>query len=213
MAFFRSNLASGGGGSGVPEFSRTTIAEDSTGTGTLTFTEDYHDYDILLVRLANVETLAVTDVYATASMIDDIYTLMSGIVWNETASNQYAEYAESGSAWTRGSYRNVYISKIIGINCTNKTVTETEIYNRGAYTTTEEAITSTGLFDYDIIVASYAYDGIQFGSVPILKDDMETTDGTRDIMTTPYNGLYVRKMTNTSMSAGFYYSVHGIKFT
>lgn len=210
------NVHMGEGGSASPTFSETVIAT-GTNASTLVFTGDYTDYDLLKFVCVNSSNGKVTEILTTPSTVEAIRAIRSYICFNEYYNNQYVTYRfgnTTSANWTYGAGRNLYISEVRGLTCSNGTITETEIYNRGAYTTTEVAITGkTGLLDYDMIFLSAAYDEIQPNVVNIVKPFGETSSSVRDAVITPYNHAYNIRITDTSMTASYYFYVVGIKFS
>ena len=206
----------GAGGGSTPTFSETVIAT-GTNASTLVFTGDYTDYDLLKFVCVNSSNGKVTEILTTPSTVEAIRAVRSYICFNEYANNQYCVYRFGNTTsddWTYSTSRNLYISEVRGLTCTNGTLTETEIYNRGAYTTTEVAITGqTGLLDYDMIFLSSAYDEIQPNVINIVKPFGETSSSVRDAAITPYNHTYNIRITNTDMTSSYYFYVVGIKFT
>ena len=210
------NVHMGEGGGSAPTFSETVIAT-GTPSSTVVFTGDYMDYDLLKFVCVNNSSGKVTEILTTPSTIEAIRAVRSYICFNEYANNQYISYVfgnTTSANWAYGTSRNLYISEVRGLTCTNGTLTETEIYNRGAYTTTEVAITGkTGLLDYDMIFLSAAYDEIQPNVINIVKPFGETSSSVREAVITPYNNSYNIRITDTDMTAGYYFYVVGIKFT
>lgn len=210
------NVHLGEGGGSAPVFSETVIA---TGTyqSTLVFTGDYMDYDLLKFVCVNNSTGYVTTIITTPNLIEANRTITASIVLNEYANNQYVSYRMGNSSsanWTYDASRNLYVSEVRGLTCTNGTITETEIYNRGTYTTSDVAITGkTGLLDYDMIFISAAYDGVQPNVVNIVKPFGETSSDIRSAIITPYNNAWGIRITDTQMDASKYFYVCGIKFT
>lgn len=205
-----------GGGSSAPTFSETVIAT-GTNASTVVFTGDYTDYDLLKFVCVNSSSGKVTEILTTPSTVEAIRAVRTKICFNEYANNQYCVYYfgnTTSANWTYETSRNLYISEVRGLTCTNGTLTETEIYNRGAYTTTEVAITGkTGLLDYDMIFLSATYDEIQPNVINIVKPFGETSSSVRDAVITPYNYTYNIRITDTNMTASYYFYVVGIKFT
>ena len=208
-AYYRVGIAQTGGGS--PEFRETEIATDTNNTGTLTFTGDIADYDLIKLYLTNSSNATITEILTTPTLLSTVFSQLNEMVFNEYANNQYATYKiTSATTWTRQAYRNIYISSVNGLTCTNKTITETEIYNRGSYGTGNVTITSTGLLDYDMIFVSCSYDGAQPNVVPIVKTLGEDANTRRAAVTTPYGRAESIQISDTTMTASKYYYVCGI---
>lgn len=203
----------GGGGSGLPTFTETVIAT-GTSAGTLTFTDDYHNYPLLIIRLENeYYTSNVTDLLVSPDLIDSIFDISRDIVVNEFQNNQYGNYAKtSATVWTRTAARNVYISEVIGLTCDNYTVEETELYNKGSYDTQDRTISGTDLFDYDMFVIASSVDGIQPNSIATQKP-IGLSGSYYKLGITPYNRFSWITVTDTELSLAPYHYVGGIKFS
>lgn len=100
-----------------------------------------------------------------------------------------------------------------GLTCDNFTVSETEIYNRGSYVVSDVTISGTDLLDYDFILTSMAYDGIQMSLSPSYKGIAEDSDTERYAIVNPYGNMIAITITDTQMSAASYFNAVGIKFT
>lgn len=202
----------GGGGSGLPTFTETVIAT-GTSAGTLTFTDDYHDYPLLVIRITNSSSDEDTDLLVTPDLVDSVFDLSRDIVVNEFQNNQYANYAKtSATVWTRTASRNVYISEVIGLTCDNYTVEETELYNKGYYDTQDTTISGTDLFDYDLFVIASSVDGIQPNSI-VTQKPIGLSGSYYKLGITPYNRFSWITVTDTELSLAPYHYVSGIKFT
>lgn len=194
------------------------FTESSIGTGTntgvLTFTDSYENYQFLIFRSTNSSTGYQNDFLITPESIQSCFDIDQPIVFNQADTNQYGTYAYTDDhTWTRNGYRNVYISEVIGINCTNCNVSKTEIYNKGAYDTTSRAITSTDLLSYDMFIIHMSNDGIEAPALLTMRP-MFFSDSCEsyNLATTPYNTVKVIDVTDTSMSSAQYHYVQGIKF-
>lgn len=201
----------GGGGSGLPTFTETVIATGTSG-GTVTFTDDYEDYPLLVIRITNSSSNNVTDLLVSPNLLDSIFGVANFVV-NEFGNNQYANYEKTSSTiWTRTASRNIYISEIIGLTCDNMTVTETEIYNKGSYDTQSRTISGTDLLDYDLFVIASSVDGVQPNSI-ITQKPIVVVDYKYLIFVTPYYRSQLVTITDTEMSSAPYHYVGGIKFS
>lgn len=204
----------GGGGGGLPTFTETTIAT-GTSAGTLTFTDDYHDYDFVNVKCVNESSGEVTDYLCTPDMIDSIFDLPTDneIAFNEFYTNQYTRYAKTSSTvWTLTGSRNLYISEVTGMACDNFTVTETEIYKKTSYDTQSRTISGTDLLDYDMFIVACSLAYTQPNSIPISKPIYTDSEGYLTIVN-GYNTFTLIRITDTEMSSAPYHYVSGIKFT
>lgn len=155
MAWFAC-LGSGGGSSVEPTFSKTTILDNSSGATSFTFDEDYHDYDFLAITFKNTSTDDESVTIVTPSMLDASFSVALRFTLNFAQTDVYATYSESVSggdiSWTKTNSRTCDVIKVEGISCTNKTVSETEIYSASALSSTALAITSQdSLFEFDYL--------------------------------------------------------------
>lgn len=208
-----SYIRCGGGAEdgGLPTFTETVIATGTSG-GTVTFTGDYHDYPLLIIRITNLNSSTITDLLVSPNMLDSIFSAQNNaIVLNEYGNNQYGTYKQTNSTtWEKQGSRNVIASAVIGLTCVNYTVSETEIYDKGTYDTQSREITGTNLLSYDMLLIATSRDGIgpnaQIIQIPSFVGD------SYDTSITAYNWYYVQRITNTTMTSAPYHYVSGIKF-
>lgn len=140
MAYIRSggilNIEGGGGGGTNPQFTDTVICDNSAlSTGTLTFTDDIEDYDILDFECYNADSQKITHYLTVPEVIMAIKNASSDYVnFNEIGTNQYACYGVSSDnlTWTVRGRRNMLIKSVTGYVCSNMTVTKTEFYKRNS---------------------------------------------------------------------------------
>lgn len=149
-------IAAGGGGGGVtPIFSETVLVDNSSLASSFTFSSDYHNYDFIRFKLYNSSSGAYTYILTTPSSIDAIFDITSYYALNEFHSNQYCDYRQNGLTWTRHGGRNVDVYEVVGLTCTNATVTETEIYKASTQSGTAVTVTTQeNLMDFDWILFS-----------------------------------------------------------
>lgn len=146
----------------VPQFSETLIADNTSHATSFTLTEDYGNYD--MVKIVWYESASSSGfLYTTPDILDEIFSIGVGkLCVNKPSTNYYACYTKSGLTWTRSNQRVIDVHEIYGVTFTNCTMTATDLYKRGASTTTKYAITSqTSLKDYDLFMMSsiHATDG------------------------------------------------------
>lgn len=149
-------IAAGGGGGGfTPAFSETKIVDNTTLASSFTFSQDYHNFDFIKIKLYNSSSTKYTTIITTPTTIDNIYSLTWLVNFNEIGSDQYVCYSRSGLTWSRGGRRNLDIYEVYGLNCTNATVTETQIY-KASYMSGNwvDVTTQLNLFDFDWILFS-----------------------------------------------------------
>lgn len=178
MAFLRSGgvlLQQGGGGGSDPIFSSALICDNTAeSTGTLTFTDDYENYDLLDIELYNTSSLLDFHIMTSPSVISAILNTNSRYInFNEIGGNQYKCYNVSADnlTWSHAGSRNVIIKSVHGLTCTNKTVTTTEFYKRNSIVPVTATIAPVeDLSDYDYIflgIGDGSWDQIQPSNVPI----------------------------------------------
>lgn len=208
----------GGGGSEaqLPEFTSTVIAT-GTSDGTVTFTEDYHNYPLFFIKCVNSAYETITNILCSPSMVDSVFDLPASsgandLVVNECSNDQYANYHKNDlTTWTRRGVRNLYISEVIGLNCTNFNISETEIYNKGFYDTSFREITGSGLLAYNMLLVASSVDGIQPNAIFIVNDFGDLLDAYSAIVT-PYNRSHAINISDTKMTSAPYHYIGGIKF-
>ena len=201
----------GGGGGGMPTFTETVIATGTSG-GTVTFTDDYHDYDLLTIKCINSDNSNVTELLVSPDLIDSVFDISRDLVCNEYQNNVYCVYRKTSSTeWQRVEARNLYISEVIGLVCDNYTLTETELYNRGSYGTSSVTISGTDFLDYDFLLIASSVDGIQPNSIFNAKPAF--VDSVYKIVVTPYNSAIGANVTDIEISSAPYHYVGGIKLT
>ena len=156
MAWYRCT----GGGSNTPLnpiLTSTTICSNPSHTmGTVTFTDDYHNYDFLMFNIYNHGSNPVISLLATPDEIDDMRSISGNkINFNHSGTNLYICYSVSSDhlTWSVYGYRDDCIDSVVGINCTNKTVVATRLYKATSVTATTVVVTSqTAMSSYDFIL-------------------------------------------------------------
>lgn len=210
----------GSGGTVVePEFTKTVIVDNTSEAVSFTFDYDYHDYDFVEIAFKNTSTNDELSIWTTPDAIDACLSGVSTrLTVNFPQTNIYATYSESVSndiiTWTRTNQRTCVITEIKGVNCTNKTVTETEIFEASALSSTAATITTQeSLFDYDcLVMVCNATDRTEV----VLNNTlfpMDYLSGFGIAYFQIYNGYSRIDITENELSAARYYYVGGIKFT
>lgn len=148
-----------GGGSGIlPTFSETVLCDNtSLSTGTLTFTDDYDNYDFVLFECYNTSSQKTSYIFTIPELIDHIISISNHVNFNEWSNNQYVCYTPSANhlSWTRYASRNMILKKATGMNCSNATVTKTTFYERANRTIGAVTVEPTeDLADYDYLFFS-----------------------------------------------------------
>ena len=140
----------------IPEFNKTLLIDNSSKASSFTLTGDYHDYDFVLIKLdynGTIETL-----FVPPSVLDACTTSpFSYLTLDQRNTNIYATYTISGDTWTKVYNRATDIIEIYGCNCTNATVSETEIYYASAISgdpTTVQYAGDLTEFDYIFVVCN-----------------------------------------------------------
>lgn len=137
----------------VPLFTETKIADNSSHASSFTLSEDYGNYD--MVKIVWWESASSSGfLYTTPDILDEIFSVGAGkLCINKPSTNYYVCYGKSGLTWTQTNQRNIYVHEVYGVSFTNCTMTATDLYRRGASTTTKYAVTSqTSLKDYDLFM-------------------------------------------------------------
>lgn len=197
MTYFRSLgviVAGGGGGSTEPTFTETLIADNTSKTDDVYLDSDWSTYDFLRFELENTNTNTTLSIISIPEIVTAIFTGSSNIVnFNEVGNNQYVCYQKvNGTRWHKYGARNLVLTKVYGINCSNMSVTKTELYQKSSIAATLETITLVeDSSDFDYIFASMcdgSYDETQLAnSVTCMSNVFDKCgDGARCI-TNAYN--------------------------
>ena len=202
-----------------PEFTETQLVDNSGLATSFTLSEDYGNYDMVKVVFYDSYNTKYVDIVTTPDMLDEIFSVSTYVCFNNTMTNRYACYSKSGLTWTRGAQRTGIITAIYGIKFTNCVMTATDLYKRGALTTTAEAITSqTSLKQYDMFVMSAITntDGSETVICPIFQNSLNSISS--KLTDAVFLGAYytkgiLAKISEYGFTAGQYFMVQGIKFT
>ena len=203
------------GGSVIYEFTKTLIADNTSISNTITFTDDYTTYDFLEFEWYNISSTVTTIILTTPEIVEEIFLHSNGLFNASEHSNQYGSYHKlTSTSWELDHGRNMRIKMIRGVNCANAAVDKTWIYKHNGYTGGEVTITSTDLLSYDYIFTS-GYTGVAdetcpsiYLTVPKTMDDINVP-----VIVSRYGGYYLSNLTDTTMSSSKYFAVQGIKFT
>ncbi|MBO7452013.1 MAG: hypothetical protein J6U54_16840 [Clostridiales bacterium] len=215
----------GGGGMVVPEFVEEKIVDNTDGSGTITFTKDYHNYDMLRVKLkATAYSPQYEDQYCIPDGIDSAFTYSSNTInfnamGGYPSSNQYCCYSQNGLVWTRTNYRNVNIYEVYGMKFTGP-FTKTTIYERKAiansYVTPTPPAEKT-FFDFDAIIYMTCHSNsteTQFGQQLFVKPIVSLIGEKYYAKVTEYNTYRPPLLvTPTSIGSEKYFYVAGLNFT
>ena len=146
-----------GGGGNTPQATQTLICDNSELGSTLTFTDDYENYDLIKFVVYRSDIGNQFTFYMTPAMINAMGQYSSNrINFNQPYGNNFVCYTKtSNTAWTRYGVRNLAVKYVYGLTFTNCTVTETELYNRqgiGSSNVTFTPPTGETFLDYDYIL-------------------------------------------------------------
>ena len=146
-----------GGGGNTPEATQTLICDNSALGSSLTFTDDYENYDLIKFVVYRSDIGNQFTFYMTPAMINAMGQYSSNrINFNQPYGNNFVCYTKtSNTSWTRYGVRNLAVKYVYGLTFTNCTVTETELYNRqgiGSSNVTFTPPTGETFLDYDYIL-------------------------------------------------------------
>lgn len=210
------NVHMGEGGASSPIITETVLADNSSAASSFTLSDDMSNYDFIVFKCLNSSSNVVTEFITTPTHLANVLSVTgnSKFTLNEPATNQYVIYSVNGNVFTKSASRNMNITEVRGLKCTNKTVTETVIYLAPSLSSTATPISGTGFFDYDLIFFSgnsASADDMSFDLTPCYKDIFGAEVITHYIQ---YYGAFVPiYITDTDMSSARYLAVTGIKFS
>lgn len=206
----------------VPQFSETLIGDNTAHASSFTLTEDYGNYD--MVKIVWYESATSSGfLYTTPDILDEIFSVGAGkLCINKPSTNYYVCYTKSGLTWTQTNQRNIYVHEVYGVTFTNCTMQATDLYKRGASTTTKYAVTSqTSLKDYDLFMMSSIHNTDGSETMPTTWLYQYPKENMSDAFSCPvpavlqeYNAndeAFV--ITEYGMTSARYFMVQGIKFT
>ena len=144
----------------MPTWTETKLVDNSGLATSFTFSEDYHNFQMLRVVIYNSSTQIYDSIFVLPSGIDKAFTYSSNkFCVNQQItgySNQYVTYQEDSLlSWSRTGNRNCNIYEIYGMTFTNATLTTEVIYTRDAIANsnvTPTPPTGKTFFDYDAII-------------------------------------------------------------
>ena len=211
------NVHLGEGGSASPTFSETVLCDNSSKASTFTLSDSMSNYDIIVFKTHNAGIDLYCEFITTPTLISQMFTLTNnGIMFNEPDSNQYCDYKVNGNTFTRYGQRNVDVVEVRGLNCTNKTVTETVIYLAPSLNSTSGvSVSGTGLLDYDYIFFSGNADAWDDTAIYPTPAQPKSCFGVETIcvMTTSYYYIARTYIRDTEIWGGRPLRITGIKFT
>lgn len=144
----------------MPAWTETKLVDNSGLASSITFSEDYHNYQMLRFVIYNSSTQIYDSIFVLPSGIDKAFTYSSNkFCINQQITgytNQYVTYQEDSLlSWSRTENRNCNVYEVYGMTFTNATMTAEVIYSRDALTSgnvTPTPPTGKTFFDYDAII-------------------------------------------------------------
>lgn len=207
----------------TPEFSETLLIDNSNYDTSFTFTDDYHNYDIVKVIICNPGSGEIFGViHTTPSTLDKCFSFAWGLVcFDRHDSSDHCDYTQNGLTWTiSDQYRstNCIIKEIYGIKCTNGTAVETTIHDHNSLSNPLITINYDGSFkdEFDILfICANSTDGDADEIMPTINQIYTDTLFYRDsvgITLNRYNNYNNITFTDNSLSSWYYFFVVGLKF-
>lgn len=206
-----------------PVFSETVLYENQTSAAenTITLSEDYHNFDIIKFNCYSTN-YGNSSYFATPDMLDHMKADNPYINLNAINTIHYITYQiNSNTQLTCSAQRVLYITKIIGLNCSNGTLVETEIYSRTKANTWVTIETELNLFEFDMILAQTTtgnWDECNINDTIFLRSNSKYL-GSSNIKNqlnqwrvSYYSDSHVIGLTEHTMSSGRWYYVAGLKF-
>lgn len=211
-----------------PQFSETVLYQNQ-GTAVeneITLSNDYHNYDIIkIVCCDTASNNTLFPSYATPGILDYLVTDSNPYVnCNMIDTNHYIVYQiNSGTSLTYQSGSNVYVTQIIGLKCTNGTITEAEIFSRQRSNSWTEINTELNLFEFNMILtltSTRAANECVINNLVFMKPiGNNTYYGSTDInnqlniwRVMYYESSVFAGLTNHYISPCLWYYVTGLKF-
>lgn len=201
----------------------TEIATDVNSSGTLTFTDDYHNYALLKVRMYNPNNQATEEVICTPRFIDDAFQYSNNRAnFNFVGTDKYAYYgAGQNNTWVRGGYRDICVSAVFGVTSSTHNIITTTIHRYQSINSgNNEIIFLESTFDYDYFAISIC-DGDSTETQPSFQLVAAGKGGFNDfskrVLVSGYNNLrnfiiQEHKMADASGSRFGFFTVEGITF-
>ena len=210
------NVHLGEGGGASPTFSETVLADNSSLASSFTLSDDMSNYDFIVFKTKNSSSLVETKSIITPTTLASVFSLTTNrFTLGEINTNQYVIYSVSTNTFTKGASRNLDIIEVVGLKCTNMTVSETAIYTASSLTANNIEVTGTGILtDNDFLLLggnASGRDDIGIGFAPLSTEDFGI--GLIVGVLNYYNGSRGVTITDTKASAGNYLYIVGIKFT
>ena len=219
----------GGGGGGTPEFTITTLADNSEGAQNITISQDYHNFDIIGFDISDTTAADSLRIFITPAGIDAIFAVTGNsnnrINLNLRNTVKYIcyDYNSSTLTFTYHASRSVKCWKIYGYKCTNKNVTEETLFVTDTASATEITLDLTGddkhFFDYDYLffvansdISDYSEfqpcQDVFYRPVAALKGAVNFS-----YVFNSYKSQTIVSLTDQTASAARYLFVSGMKFS
>lgn len=207
----------------TPKFSETLLIDNSNYNASFTFTDDYHNYDIIKVIICDLNSGDVFAViHTTPSTLDKCFSFAWGLVcFDRYDSTDHCDYTQNGLTWTISDrYRssNCIIKEIYGIKCTNGVAVETTVYDHNSLSNPFVTVNYDGSFkdEFDILfICANSTDGEADEIMPTINQIYTDTLFYRDsvdIILNRYNNYNNITYTDNKLSSWYYFFVVGIKF-
>lgn len=209
-------VGGGSGGGATPTFSETVLCDNSSKASTFTLSDDMSNYDFIVFKTKNSSSLVETKSIITPTTLASIFSLTTNrFTLGEINTNQYVIYSVSTNTFTKGASRNLDIVEVVGLKCTNMTVSESSIYFAPSLSATNNEVTGTGILtDNDFLLLggnASGRDDIGIGFTPISTEAFGTGQVVGAVNT--YNSSRGVVITDTNCSSANYLYVVGIKFS
>ena len=220
--------AGGGGGGGTPEFTITTLADNSEGAQNIAISQDYHNFDIIGFDISNTTAADSLRIFITPAGLDAIFAVTGNstnrINLNLRNTTNYICYNYNSSTMTfsyHASRNSTQCWGIYGYKCTNKNVTEETLFVTDIKSSTAITIDLTGddkhFFDYDYLffvansgTSDYSEfqpcQDIFYCPVTVLREPL-------NYIFNHYNSQTAVSLTDLTASAARYLFVSGMKFS
>lgn len=224
------SFAGGGGGGGTPEFTITTLADNSEGARNITIGQDYHNFDIIGFDISNTTAADSLRIFITPAGIDAIFAVTGNssnrINLNLRNTVKYICYDYNSSTLTftyKNSRESTKCWGIYGYKCTNKNVTEETLFVTNTASATAITLDLTGddkhFFDYDYLffvansgISDYSEfqpcQDVFYYPAAAIKEPVNF-----GYVFNSYNSQTIVSLTDQTASAAKYLFVSGMKFT
>ena len=216
----------GGGGGGTPEFTITTLADNSEGAQNITISQDYHNFDIIGFDISTTTAADSLRIFITPAGIDAIFAVTGNsnnrINLNLRNTNNYICYEYSALTFTHFLSRNsTQCWGIYGYKCTNKNVTEETLFVTNTASATAITLDLTGddkhFFDYDYLFFVANSDANDYSEFQPCQDVFYPP---KVVLSKPvlyrfnhYNSQTYVNINDLTVSAARYLFVSGMKFS